>query len=182
MLIGEGAECLAGYIGGCNLVKDQWRQLEQQINILKACMLVKEIGDKEITRELVLAALERLNVQAEINLARLPGVVTLNAKDPTDKFGTKIYCEDHRLSSQRPGLPYRALVLPPDGTPTIGYEEVRQVVDWASAFVDLHSFYGTGDATRKALCDLRDRRRAAEPVVRALLSRMCRARAMWLGV
>ena len=99
-------------------------------------------------------------------------LLILAAKHPTDKYGTKIYCEDYRLSLQRPGMPYRALRLPPLGTPTFGFQEVRQVVDWASAFVDLHTFSGSGDSTRKALGDLRERRRAAEPVVRALLAGM----------
>ena len=113
--------------------------LEKQINMLKGMTLLKEIGNRTVTRELVLRAIEHLNENCKNALGKMGNVVELLSPNHelSEKHSDKQhYCEDPRLSLGPQGTDVLALAVDRNKTHTLDKEDVQEVIDWCASFYD----------------------------------------------
>ncbi len=66
------------------------------------------------------------------------GIATkvINARDPSDVFSTKRYCEHTALSLQYPGVQIKGLQVKMDETPKMGRKELQDFIDAAALIFD----------------------------------------------
>ena len=128
----ETTDNLVAYIGQHSV-----KHIEQEIMILKGAQLLDMINGQIITAETILQAIAHLNDASEKTLMKkVQGIHALLAKDPSTKFKTTIFCEDSRLSIERPGVQCKALCLKEESDiPTLTTEELQSILDMTSAFL-----------------------------------------------
>ena len=150
----ESENNLVAYIGG-----HYAQNIEQEIMILKGAQLLDTINGQTITAETLLRAIDRLNeVSEKMLVAKLKGIKWVIAQDPSKKFDTPLFCEDPRLSIERPGVQYQALILKEEkDIPILTIEELQRIIDVTSAFMDLTKFEAKGKAMQKTLKRMRAR-------------------------
>eukprot|EP00974_Lingulodinium_polyedra_P113646 11003281-Lingulodinium_polyedra.AAC.1 len=82
-------------------------ELGHEITFLKGCALLRAIGDRPVTKEVVLEALDMLNDRAMRNLSRAYPTRERRVADFTEYYpGARLYCESRELSVQRVGQTY----------------------------------------------------------------------------
>ena len=151
----EGGKAFVAFVGNTVARRDSDSEslsLERQINVLKGCRLLKEIGDKPVTKELVLQAIGKLNIDCEMALGTMVDIVHIQAADHKDSkyWARQLYCEDQRLSIPHAGAPFLALAVDKKKTPTLTPELLQMWLDFCASFVDLDNFQPQGPAERKA--------------------------------
>ena len=168
IITGSGDEHLVAYVG-----KGIDEKMSQEITILKGAHLLREIGGRVLNKDTILQAIDVLNADAEkdIILKIKKGIKTATAKDPVHRFPvTKIYCEDHRLSIQRPGCTYQVLeIKPEDSVPTLTERDVSMIIDVASSFMDLEGYWAQRKkfkpAEKQAFARLQKRSKRVQRIV-----------------
>ena len=122
------------------------QSLENRINFIKGCVLLKQINGRVIGKETLLTAIAELNCMLETRFKNLEGVEIFTAKDPQthDYFkwhGAQILCEDSRLSLATPGQSFKGINLrsikspPAELTP----DEVEFLVDTIAGTLDIEA-------------------------------------------
>ena len=100
----EGDQAFCAYIGTCldkeNSDNATQVGMEKQIQLLRGATLLKKIGDKEVTTEKVLTAIEALNAECGQKLGTMANVVRVQSGDHKKSVFSvrQFYCEDERLS------------------------------------------------------------------------------------
>ena len=90
----------------------QNNEFEQQLTILKGSKLVAELNGKEISYENVIQAVEAISDRAEISIKKHYKDVSKwyeSVQPVHDKFSTKVYCDDERLSLGGSGVRFPAV-------------------------------------------------------------------------
>eukprot|EP00974_Lingulodinium_polyedra_P091316 8853704-Lingulodinium_polyedra.AAC.1 len=79
------------------------KELEYEITFLRGCKLLSAIGDRPITRKLILEVLGILNAQAFKSLSASYPVIERRVADPVEAGypHATIYCEHRHLSVWR---------------------------------------------------------------------------------
>ena len=144
--------------------KDAAKQisLEKQINMLKGMTSLEEIGNRTVTRELVLIAIEHLNENCKNALRKMGNVVKLFSPDhklSVKHWDKQHYCEDARLSLGPQGTDVLALAVDRDKTPTLTKEDVQQVIDSCASWYDFDKADVRAEtrSERRTLRELRER-------------------------
>ena len=136
--------------------------LEKQINMLKGMTLLKEIGNRTVTKDLVLRAIEHLNENCQNALCKMGNVVNLFSPDHTlseKHWDKQHYCEDERLSLGPQGTDVLALAVDRNKTQTLTKEDMQQVIDWCASFYDFDKadVRAKTKSERRTLRELRER-------------------------
>ena len=151
----EDAEVFCSFLG--TVPSD----LEVQLGLLKTAALLEELGGKEVTKERLLEAIQKLNAEASGRLGRILETNTYQAEDPNRRCPVPIYCEDTRLSLDCPGLCYKAFSLPPEFSPEpLTRDDLEIVIAFAASFLDMDQVIkkDLGPQHKKALRALMERR------------------------
>ena len=104
-VVGTPENHFVGFLG------DASNSVQNQIAYLKTLTLVRQIGDVQITNEVILAAIRELNAEAKFLLGSFPQVrryVTLNPNTIQDCYA---YGEDPALHIMRAGQTIKAFDL-----------------------------------------------------------------------
>ena len=97
-VVGKAVDHFVAFIG------DAPNDLTNDIQLLKSLTLVRQIGDIDITTDVILDALREFNEEAENHLGGFPRVRCYRAKDPSEVQGSCFaYGEDPTLSIMRTG-------------------------------------------------------------------------------
>ena len=130
------------------------QSLENRINFIKACVLLKQINGRTIDKEMLLRAIAEVNALIENRFKRLEEAEVFTAKDPQehDYFkwcGAKILCEDPRLSLASPGQSFKGVNLRRARNPPLELtpDEVEFLVDTIAGALDIESV-GTKSGTK----------------------------------
>ena len=143
--------------------------IEGQLNLLRTAALAKEIGAGvwgedaiPLTKELILAALERLNdahSQSLLTTCRTINVKMPQIENSPDNYvrhHTTFFCEDPRLSGSQPGTWIKALALEDKEVPFLSLDQLQDIIDFIAAFVDTdkmiedtYAKFGKNAATRE---------------------------------
>ena len=122
----------------CSFLGTVPADLELQLGLLKTALLLTELNGKEVTKERLLEAIQKLNDEASGRLGQILPTETYRAQDPKSKSSVPIYCEDPRLSLECPGLSYKAFQLPPESTPKqLTRDDLQLVIAFAAGFLDM---------------------------------------------
>ena len=119
------------------------RETEMTIQMLKRFKLIKKLQHHDVDKELILKAIAAINVETEHTLnRRLTAKHTtdmVSAGDPTDISSVPLYCEDPRLSIERPGVQYRVIKIDEAEEPPryLATDEISELLDVILLFVDL---------------------------------------------
>ena len=159
-------------------------EFEQQLTILKGSKLVTELNGKEISYENVMQAVEAISDRAEISIKKhYKGVIKWyeSVQPVHDKFSTKVYCDDARLSLGGSGVRFPAVDVRAfeNEIPFFSSDELQQLFDVCSAFYDLSTYQseGTRDAVgpadKKMIAKMKERRK--QPSVQAVVAAVCDA-------
>ena len=136
--------------------------IEQQIEVLKAATLLKEINGKPITRKVLLETILILNQECEFALGKLSMVHRIKSCDPRkSRFWTKkVYCEDPNLQLGSVNGYYLALIIDRNNTPMMTMEQKQLWIDYCITFLDIENFVPTGPAQRKTVQNIIEKRDA----------------------
>ena len=122
----------------CSFLGSVPADLELQLGLLKTALLLTEVNGKEVTKDRLLEAIQKLNDEASGRLGQILPTETYRAQDPKSKSSVPIYCEDPRLSLECPGLSYKAFQLPPKSTPKqLTRDDLQLVIAFAAGFLDM---------------------------------------------
>ena len=136
----DGQRYQHAYVGGVPQL------LENRIQMIKGCGLVKQINGRTVDEETLLQAIDELGAKVEERFKDLKEVVVVEAMDPNkhDYFkwhGATILCEDPRLSLAAPGQQFKAIDLKLVQEPpvTLTPYEVEFLVDTIAGAMDIES-------------------------------------------
>ena len=131
-VIGKAVDHFVAFIG------DAPDDLTNDIQLLKSLTLVRQIGDIDITTEVILDALRELNEEAENHLGGFPRVRSYRAKDPSEVQGSCFaYGEDPTLSIMKTGAIVRAFDLSTVKVRTMTEKFMRRIIKTIFACMDL---------------------------------------------
>ena len=136
--------------------------LENRINFIKGCVLLKQINGRVIGKEVLIKAITELNAVLETRFKNLEEVGVFTAKDPLthDYFkvrGAQILCEDPRLSLATPGQSYKGIDLRRVKSPpaVLTPDEVEFLVDTIAGTLDVEAVVTKpGSGNRKIQWDI----------------------------
>ena len=143
------------------------KEHEVQLNILKACSLLDQLGGVKVSVESLLVAIQELNMKRQEKIGKHLPVHVVTARD-TSGTGAIAYCEDHRVSLNRVGQTYQILRMNPDELETCTGEDIDNILATAAAFMTIESYKPAGHAHTRVHKKMVER--ASE--VRSQLSRM----------
>ena len=131
--------------------------IENRLNFLKACTALTHLGGMPVTKEALLRTIQEVNDRLERRLGCMVEVRTLKAKDPTP-CQVKAYCEDARLSLERPGHAYKAIDLFGGPCPDpLRKEDLEDLLDVTAAFMNVEEAAPTQPAAKRARRELQAR-------------------------
>ena len=152
----------------CSYVGTAPNDLELQLGLLKTATLLKEVKGKEVTKERILEAIQKLNDECSGRLGQFLKTKVYRSQNVSRASDVPIYCEDPRLSLQGPGLDYKAFPLPEGFDPEpLSRDDLQLFIAFAASFLDMT--YVTfpegkqGPAHRKAFQALMDAREKLLP-------------------
>ena len=150
-------EIFCSYVG---MVADD---LELQLGLLKTATLLKEIKGKEVTKERILQAIQKLNTECSGRLGQFLKTKVYRSQNPETVSDVPIYCEDPRLALEAPGLRYKAFRVPEQFDPVpVSRHDLELFIACAASFLDMTSVTfpdgKQGPARKKAFASLMDAR------------------------
>lgn len=133
--------------------------VETQIQILKGTSLCERIGDKPVTKEVVLQAIASLNDDCEGVLGKMVNVVKLQSANHNESkyYARQHYCEDERLSIGPTGSAFLALAVDLNTVPTLTPDALQTWIDFCASFLNVADYEPKGKAEKKAKDDLVER-------------------------
>ena len=140
---------------------------ELQLAILKTGKLLQRIGNREITKTVLLHAITVLNEKCEGRLGQMVPTVTVTAQDPAHRSSVPIYCEDPALSLQNVGVRFRAFRMD-EHAPIIEPADLDLLLGFAATFLSMDDVRPESRKKKKAWNALR----AQSAHYGTLLSRM----------
>ena len=162
----EGDQVFVAYIGnylfGKDVDSDEYPDMnrvnakgaeafETQIQLLKNCNLLKQIGDAKVTTEVIMKAIEALNKECEQTLGKMVNVVRLKSGDhlETRFYQRQPYCEDERLSVACTGTPFLGLAVERDSVPTLTPSLLQMWIDFCASFLNVEGYDPKGPSEKK---------------------------------
>ena len=134
---------------------------EKQINLLKGMTLLQQIGNRTVTKDLVLTAIEQLNATCENKLCSVANVVQLlSANHQLSKCYQRkqLYCEDECLSIGPARSDFLALAVDRDSVPRLTKDHLQKCIDLCASFYDLDEYdVRCTPSERKTFEDMRQR-------------------------
>jgi hypothetical protein len=118
---------------------------ENTVKFLKAAEMLKLIGSKPVTKDIVMQTIMELNDEVQKKLMHLKEVRSFVSTDPAadDRaWQFKVYCEHEALSLRCPGIQFHALdlkVRPEGPPPTASPEEIDFILDIISAAMNFEA-------------------------------------------
>ena len=128
------------YIGG-----NFPQTLENQIQFLKGCELLKTLGGRDITKNNILEVIHEVNCAAESRLSTLPEVEQIKVINPQElqnyEYHWRIVCQDRRLSCPHAGKQIRVINLKrADNMPdSISVEDLECLVALCASTLDIEN-------------------------------------------
>ena len=138
-----------------------WRPaFEIQIQILKAARLLEKIGNRVITKQLIIRCLESLNTDCKNRLGTLAEVYSVTSCDWTKGpgYNRQIYCEEPALSLPAEGIQFKALLVDADSVPLLTPDLLQKWIDFCAMFLDLENYTPQGPAESRARRYMAERR------------------------
>ena len=130
-----------------------WRPaFEIQIQVLKAARLLEKIGNRVITKQLIIRCLESLNTECKKQLGTLANVYSVTSCDwkKGPGYNRQIYCEEPALSLPAEGIQFKALLVDADSMPLLTPDLLQTWIDFCAMFSDLDNYKPYGPAEEKA--------------------------------
>jgi hypothetical protein len=170
----QGYDPEAAYVGHMDPATDN------EFSALKNATLLGEIKDDpnwdrtQITPQVVMEALKRLNKRFHDRLTHSVRCVTLFVPDHADEgdpqttskaWNKRLFCEDRRLSVQNVGTELRAILFQADSLPTLTKADLTRIIDFCCSFLNMDlllaktntKYHGKRNATVKMVERLRTR-------------------------
>ena len=149
----------------CSYVGKVPDDLELQLGLLKTATLLKEVKGKEVTKERILQAIQKLNTECSGRLGPFLKTKVYRSQNPETVSDVPIYCEDPRLALEAPGLHYKAFRAPEQLNPVpVSRHDLELFIACAASFLDMTSVTfpdgKQGPAHKKAFGRLMDAREA----------------------
>ena len=156
---------------GTSVNQEHMRDIERQIQILKAAGLVEKIGNQPITKDVVLQAIQTLNDECQERLHTTKDVVPLYSIDhkKTKFAGKKIYCEDAALTIPNPGTSFLAIVLDYDNVEPMSLDVLQEWMDFLASFSKIEDVEAKGPAERRTQQAMIQRQKYARGKVEEVL-------------
>jgi hypothetical protein len=150
IVIGDGeadTETFLAMIGNAN------DEQEAQINFLKGCKMLTQLGGRPVTKEMLLTVIWEMNERANGRLGKLASVVRFTSRLPDNTDGFALYCEDARLSMRNPGTERLAIDLGRVGDcpSNLSSGDLSMVIEAAAAFLDFENAKPATKPDKKAL-------------------------------
>ena len=134
---------------------------DNEINLLRAGVLVTKIGDREITMDTIMTALKQMDelsatILENTNARRV--VHSANHSDHKKYWQHKIICRDSALSMPTIGMSFNALLINKDTTPTLDGGGLDFLLAFLANFLNLEdvALGRNGRRTRNALQERAD--------------------------
>jgi hypothetical protein len=137
------------------------RNINASISLLKTTSMMKAIGDREATVDLMLEALTVLENEAEARLTDYYGESKVRLRSGDHRLSDKYYnhaavCEDSRLSISHVGQPFIGFLLDANKMPTLSTPQLQLWIDVMCSFAIFDVPTITGKAHKaeyRAICD-----------------------------
>jgi hypothetical protein len=157
----HGSDPLCAFIGANPATGSIPAAQEMQLNLLKGSSLLREVAARIwgpeavlITKEVIMAACERMNKRATANLLNTVRTVTINGADFADDDARmshrQLICESPAQSFPHHGMKYQALLLDRVNTHTMDEQERDEMICFAAAFHDTDALYEEAKASYKS--------------------------------
>jgi hypothetical protein len=109
-------------------------QAEALVHFLKGCVVIKKVAGRELSVETMLQVIEEVNERNDRRLSRFKECGRYVAANPAG-FGVKVYCEDARLSLNRPGTIVNCLKICPADLVQLSEKEVIDTLHLAASLM-----------------------------------------------
>jgi hypothetical protein len=107
---------------------------ESLIHFLKGCVVIKQVAKRELTVETMLQVIEEVNERNDRRLSRFKECGRYVAANPAG-FGVKVYCEDARLSLNRPGTIVNCLKIREEDLVPLKEDEIIYTLHLAASLM-----------------------------------------------